>query len=137
MSAIGKLFGLILCVFAIESGRSEWADCPVDGGSIPAALVFAGLSGLLFILPGYFAMIRPEIQLTLAIYNSTRLIRNLNNLFTMVVDDQDRLSPRYCNHPLVLTAILSNVIVLAGWFHRLIILAVFITNRERPLNMDS
>lgn len=118
-----RLFGLILCVIAIETGVSKWNDCPVDQGSIPLAMMLAGLSGLLFILPGYFRMTRPEIQFTLAIYNSANLIKNLNNLFTL------NSSPS-CSHQMLLATILCNVIVFACWFHRMITLITFMANRS-------
>lgn len=125
MNFLGKLMGFIVCVLAIETAVSKWNDCSSSYSSIPTAMMFTGLSGLLFLSPGH-SVFRPKVQLVVAFYNSVNVLRNVQNLFSL--NEENPSFGRCCSHGLILATIFGNVIVFSLWSARVIQLVAFIAH---------
>ncbi len=127
-NVVKQLSAFVFCVIAIDIGYYYWDDCPVDKGIIPISMMYAGLSGVMLLLST--AVIRPEIQFGIGIYNSITILRNIQQLNLVDAEYIDASFGTRCPYQLHFATVLLNMIIFALWFHHLLMVLAFLKQRQ-------
>ena len=124
-----KCLTIACCFIAIVTGYSERNACPVGSSDfIPINILFAGLSGFLWILPRRYVM-DLIFDLIMIAFN---LLTLLIHLWYLVAYSP---SVHYCSANMRITAAILNLILLVVWSHRLWDLINFINRKQSDQNV--
>ena len=119
---VKQLLALVICFVAVDVGISYWDDCSVHGHLIPTSAIFAGLSGVTLVLS---IAVRPEIQLSFALYNCVTFLQYIRELYSI-----SSISLPRCPDDLYFASVSFNVVILVFWVRHLINVLNYLKRRN-------